>query len=316
MLKTNMDKKQIELRKRVDEKGKLEKRFLTVEKQVREHEEKKTELEKSLTKEQLDLHKMDRFSLVNVVRKWSGTHEELREKEYDEAAKAELKLNEHEQMLEDLKSDLAGIEEKLRLYESAESDWEAFLKEKERWIKLNDFAEAREIDLHLNQYADLGALLDEIEEAIQAGHAAESSLDFALSKLNSAHGMSTWDTFLGGGMIVTAMKHNDLDQSKNALHQAQLNLRRFEAELTDVKDASIESLDVERGSFITFADYFLDDIFSEWTIHNRINESISKVKDTKAKITRAIGNLQKQRDQIRHQQELVWDEYQEVIEQA
>ncbi|TFE02369.1 hypothetical protein [Jeotgalibacillus salarius] len=313
-MEKTLEKKQLDLRKRLDEKRKLEKRQVNVRSQLVEHEHKKQELEQSLSKEQLDLHKIDRFSLVNVVRKWKGTHEELREKEYDEAAKAELKLNEHEQMLEDLRGDANELENKLSAYGTVEDDWEAFLKEKERWIKQNDGETAREIDLHLNHYADLDALLVEIDEAIYAGRSAEASLEAALASLNSAHGMSTWDTFLGGGMIVTAMKHNDLDQSQDALHDAQRSLRKFEAELKDVKDETTESMDVERGSFITFADYFLDDIFSEWTIHSRINDSISKVEETKSKVVRAVGNLQKERGQILQQQKEAWGRYQHCIE--
>ncbi|KIL51520.1 hypothetical protein KP77_10320 [Jeotgalibacillus alimentarius] len=313
-MEKTLERKQLDLRKKLDEKRKLEKRLVNVRSQLVEHEQKKKELEQSLSEEQLDLHKMDRFSLVNVVRKWKGTHEELREKEYDEAAKAELKLNEHEKMLKDLKGDKTELEHALSAYTTVEDDWESFLKEKERWIKQNDGETAQEINLHLDHYADLGALLTEIDEAIYAGRSAESALETALSKLRSAHGMSTWDTFLGGGMIVTAMKHSDLDQSQDALHRAQRNLRKFESELKDVKEGSAETMNVERGSFITFADYFLDDIFSEWTIHSRINESISKVEDTKYKVARAVGNLQKERGQILHQQEEVWDRYQQCIE--
>ncbi|MFB1082609.1 hypothetical protein [Jeotgalibacillus sp. JSM ZJ347] len=313
-MEKTLEKKQLDLRKKLDEKKKLEKRLLNVRSQLVEHKQKQQELEQSLSKEQLDLHQMDRFSLVNMVRKWRGTHEELREKEYDEAAKAELKLNEHEQMVNDLHNDEAELKSTLTAYESAESDWEAFLKEKERWIKQNDSETAREIDLHLNHYADLDALLVEMEEAINAGQSAASSLEAALSKLNSAHGMSTWDTFLGGGMIVTAIKHSELDQSQDSLHWAQRNLRKFESELKDIKDVTAESMDVERGSFITFADYFLDDIFSEWTIHSRINDSIRKVGDTKLKVVRAVGNLQKERGQILQQQKDVWARYQQCIE--
>ncbi|PPA70883.1 hypothetical protein [Jeotgalibacillus proteolyticus] len=274
-----LEKKQLDLRKRLDEKRKLENKLMSIRSQLTEHEQRKRELEQNLTKEQLDLHKMDRFSLVNVVRKWNGTYEELREKEFDEAAKAELKLNEHEHMLRDLQEDAKGLEDRLSAYKAAESDWEEFLKEKERWIKQNDNETANQIDLHLNHYADLNAIVVEIDEAIYAGQSADASLGTALEKLKSAKSMSTWDTFLGGGMIATALKHSELDRSEDALHNAQLNLRRFETELRDVKEETAASMDVERGSFITFADYFLDDIFSEWTIHSRINNSIGSVED-------------------------------------
>lgn len=306
--------RQLELRVQLDEKSRLERTLHVLEKKLAEHEKRQADLEQTLSKEQLDLHRMDRFSLVNVVRKWRGTHEELREKEFEEAALAELKLNEHEAMVHDLRKDSKELQSKLRELRDAETNWQDFLQQKEAWVKQADREASKQFDEKLQRVSEFQSLLKEIDEALYAGRAADRSLEKALKKVKEAYGMSTWDTFLGGGLIVTMMKHDDLDKSESALHEAQLNLERFEAELSDVQNGAIDELIVERGSFVTFADYFFDDIFSEWSIHNRINDSLSKVENTKLKLARVLGNLQLQRGQIEQGLENAKSAYEEAVE--
>lgn len=311
----SMEQQQLELRKKVDERNRLTNKLRTLEGQLEEHEKKVIDLENSLNKEQLDLHRMDRFSLINVYRKWKGTHDELREKEYEEAAKAELKVNEHEQMLEDLRKDEVAMKQKLAEYEGIDSEWDRFLTDKKRYLQLHSPEAASEIDRHLTQFSELERLLVEMDEAIEAGRLANSALSRALEKLRSAKSMSTWDTFFGGGLIVTAMKHGNINESEDALHQAQLHLRRFETELADVNEFSSSGLVVERGSFLTFADYFFDDIFSEWTIHSRINSSLDNVEATKNQVANIINSLTTRRDEVEARKKEVWKRYEVAIEE-
>lgn len=308
--------RQIEIRKRLNERGRLAGKLKIVEEQIAEHEEQILALEESLSKEQLDLHKMDSFSLVNVYRKWKGTHHELREKEYEEAAKAELKLNEHEHMLRDLRKDEDQIRKSLLQYAGVDEEWDDFLQEKKVWLRVHNDEVTSELDYHLGQYTELEALLVEMDEAIEAGSKASTSLGRALDKLKSAKTMSTWDTFFGGGLIVTAMKHGELNESENALHSAQLNLRRFEAELADVRESSTGGLQVERGSFVTFADYFFDDIFSEWTIHSRINTSIDNVEAMKTKVSNMVTELKTRKEEVTARKAEVWQRYELEIERG
>ncbi|MBW9235483.1 hypothetical protein JQK62_25475, partial [Leptospira santarosai] len=78
-------------------------------------------------------------------------------------------------------------------------------------------------------------MLREIEEAREAGNKANVLLSNAISQLQSARNYSTWDTFLGGGMIVTAMKHSAIDESEDTIHKAQMALHRFRTEVKDVQ---------------------------------------------------------------------------------
>lgn len=307
---------QLELRKNVDEKKRLDSKLSTIMAQIKEHEQIKIELEETLSKEQLDLHKVDQFSLLNIYRKVKGTHDEVREKEYEEAAKAEVKLNEHERMLEDLKSDADKLKTQLRSFQSAETDWNHFIQTKKDWLNENDPETSHETEKHIAQYAELGALLSEMDEAIDAGEKAQTFLEHAEDRLSSAKSMSTWDTFLGGGLIATAMKHSRLDESERAIHDAQLHLRRFETELQDIQDEAAGGFFVVRDSFTTFADYVFDDIFSAWTIHNSINTSIENVSEVRRKVISTVQDLQARRQEVLERRKEVWNRYEVAVEQG
>jgi len=125
-------------------------------------------------------------------------------------------------------------------------------------------------------------LIIEMKEAEEAGENALTMLGQAAASLHSANGFSTWDTFLGGGLIATHLKHDALNQSENYLHDAQIALQRFHNELLDIHDLSTKSLHVETDGFVKFADYFFDDIFSAWSVHSKIStarEQVSRVQD-------------------------------------
>ena len=67
-------------------------------------------------------------------------------------------------------------------------------------------------------------LIIEINEAIEAGNDALSALTDAGYALHEAESYSTWDTFLGGGFMATALKHEKLGETNSSLHLAQIAL--------------------------------------------------------------------------------------------
>lgn len=77
------------------------------------------------------------------------------------------------------------------------------------------------------------------------------------------------------------------------MHELQSALERFSRELADVQGI-VQELHVDRGSLIQFADYFLDDIFSEWTMHGRINDSLDQVNGLDKEISQLIARMTRQ----------------------
>ena len=165
-------------------------------------------------------------------------------------------------------------------------------QEKQQWIRKNDFITAKKIEENYEEKTALNAYIREIEEAISANKDAVKALEEALKSLNDAHGYSSWDTFFGGGLRATALKHSELDASEEAIHRAQLSLQRFQTELMDLNKIEVDSIVIEKEGFLTFADYFFDDIFSAWAIHSEIDTAKNRVEDTITKLEEIARQLE------------------------
>lgn len=292
---------QHDLQQRISERDRLARKLKTLDQQIDEHEIVRKQLLNVFTKEQRDVYDLDSFSLVNTWYKLRGTFTEQKTIELEEAARAELKLREHEAMIDELGLERRDLYETLASYDGIDAKWEAFIKEKETHLKQQP--ELREALYRLtNQHVETNEILIEYKEAIRAGHSARTAISQTLKHLDSAKGWSTYDTFFGGGLIATAMKHDAIDASERKMHELQAALERFSRELSDVKGV-VHGLQIERGSLVQFADYFLDDIFSEWTIHGRINDSLDKVKGLDHEIAKLIEKMTREVERLERQLE-------------
>lgn len=103
----------------------------------------------------------------------------------------------------------------------------------------------------------------------------------------------SWGTFdiWGGGLLSDLAKHDHIDQAQNLIEALQVQLRRFNAELTDVNQR-IDATPVVIDSFTKFADFFFDDIFSSIRVRNKIDDSIGSLNQTRIQIERMLDRLQ------------------------
>jgi hypothetical protein len=133
------------------------------------------------------------------------------------------------------------------------------------------------------------ANLKELQEAVTAGQSVLRALDRARERMESARNWGAYD-MLGGGVIATAVKHSRIDDARSAIHAAQSSLRRFQTELKDVqRDVNMQ---IEIGGLLTFADFFFDNIITDWFVQGRINESLKQIGDKRAQISRIVSELE------------------------
>ncbi len=134
------------------------------------------------------------------------------------------------------------------------------------------------------------AFEQEIDEALEAADYALDCLRKAESDLDSA---SSWGMFdiLGGGLISTLIKHNDMDDAQAHMEEAKGALEKLSQELKDV-DYQI-NLDFTVSDFLSFADYFFDGLLADLFVQDRINEAEQQVKE-------AITKVESIRDHLRH----------------
>lgn len=258
----------------------------------------------ALNKIRLKLDKLEGFSFMNMIRTWTGQLDELRAEKIDKAAVLELKINEANKINEDLLKDLEQVTQKLTQINHIQlQETLSHLNAKKKgYLQYHAPIKAQKLEQLVNEEILTKQLIKEITEAEEAGDKALSALGHAAASLHSAGGYSTWDTFFGGGLLATHLKHAALGQSENYLHNAQIALQRFQNELLDVQKMNTKSLHVETDGFVKFADYFLDDIFSAWSVHAKIStarEQVSRVQDDvhntirrlQEKLKKAHGNL-------------------------
>lgn len=134
-------------------------------------------------------------------------------------------------------------------------------------------------------YSDNNVYYDrnkEVNEAIAAGEQALYALREADRKLESAGNWGIVD-MIGGKGIAGIFKHARISGARNCINDAQTALRKFSNELRDVRE--IESLSVDIGDFLTFADFFFDGLFADFIVQNRIREA-------QGKIRQAIGQVE------------------------
>ncbi|MEK4229867.1 hypothetical protein [Solibacillus sp. FSL H8-0538] len=263
---------------------KLKKQQETIERQVRHTDHEIEDFNVQLSEARKQLHKLEKFSFINLFRTWSGKHDELLEERLDLIAIKELKLIEAQLTKEDLQDDLVDTIQKINAINEghAKQQLATLENKKQFWLMANAPNVANQLTNIIEQELLVKQLIIEINEAIEAGKTAVNALTTAARSLNSASSYSTWDTFFGGGFIVTALKHDKLDQSNAYIHKAQIALQRFQNELLDIQEMKQNAVEVEVDGFVKFADYFFDDIFSAWSVHSKIatsNNQISRVID-------------------------------------
>ena len=125
------------------------------------------------------------------------------------------------------------------------------------------------------------AFEQEIDEALEAADYALDCLRKAESDLDSA---SSWGMFdiLGGGLISTLIKHNDMDDAQAHMEEAKGALEKLSQELKDV-DYQI-NLDFTVSDFLSFADYFFDGLLADLFVQDRIDEAEQQVKEAITKV--------------------------------
>lgn len=299
-MRKEIHEKQMKLSIVRNKRDRVQRRLDTAEVQLREAIEIRDQLFEKLSKEQQDVVKLGQFSIMNKINKWTGKWDVQMEREMAEVAEAELRYNEAEKTVVNLEAAVQQFRMEMKNpdFTYIDEDWSDFLQEKQTWIRRYD----SEANALLHKIADervsIRSILREVTEAEEAGEKAIRALENALDKLDSAEGMSTWDTFLGGGMLVSALKYSEIDKSKDYMHAAERALRRFETELIDVQDMAVESYAVNQKDIYTFTDIFFDNMFSDFIVHSRITETKSKLTDVLTEVRRVLNQLTRKKDEM------------------
>ena len=114
----------------------------------------------------------------------------------------------------------------------------------------------------------------EINEALDACENALECLEEAKRHLNSARNWGIFD-IVGGGLVATLVKRQKMSNAREYMKKTRSALRVLKDELKDVDD--ILNIDLKTDDFLSFSDYFFDNIFSDLIVQDKINDARDNV---------------------------------------
>ena len=118
--------------------------------------------------------------------------------------------------------------------------------------------------------------LRELTEADDALARASDAVREASRRLASAKSWGTYDTWFGGDLISSMVKHDRIDDSNDSLRQVGAALATARRELADVDvDLSTDPLVVD--SFLKTTDIWFDNFFSDISVQGRITDHIGSI---------------------------------------
>ncbi|AXI09910.1 hypothetical protein CV093_14500 [Oceanobacillus sp. 143] len=246
-------------------------------------------LEKQLSAEMKDVEKLERIGFKSLFQTFFGSKEEKLTKEKQEVIAVQLQLKEAKKTKAEITKSVSQLERNIQSVGDIEMEFEQLLERKEELIKNSNSSLANKLFELTEQADDIQITLLELAEAIKAGNIALGNLEDAVTSLESASGWGTFDLF-GGGAIASMVKHSHIDEATNAIHDAQSSMRHFQKELLDV-DKTV-NVEIDISGLLKFADFFFDDIISDWMVQGRIQDSLKQARNQLANVERIVRKLE------------------------
>jgi hypothetical protein len=244
--------------------------------------------------EQKDVERLEGVSLTRLLASLRGSRNDSLERERAEADLARYRVAEMDGRLATLRRELDAAQARRDTLASAPQTYAAVLADKERHLAASGDPRGRRLLQLADERGRLTGELHEIGEAIQAADAAWRALSAVRDRLGSASSWSTYDTFFGGGVISSAFKHARLDEAARAASHADRCLAVLRTELADIHDEPVTTPRLTTDGVTRFVDVWLDNIFTDLSVRNRIKQGQRNVAHT-MQLVREVHSRLKQR---------------------
>ncbi len=128
----------------------------------------------------------------------------------------------------------------------------------------------------------------QLTEADSALAAARSALTEMTQDLSSAHAWGTYDTWFGGGIVASAVKHNRIDSANDAASRLRGALDRLRSELADVR---LDATDLQISGGRRTMDIWFDNIFTDASVQADIKEQQDRAADLDSGLSQVAAKL-------------------------
>lgn len=248
------------------------------------------ELHTKMIHEQNDVDRLEGSSLTGAFYDLIGKKDEKMAKERFEAETARENYDDAVAELADIKERIAKFKTELSSFQGCEEEYQ-ILKKRKLAVMLESNPEfAQRIENIDNDIEEMKQQKIEISEACQAGMRAQAIVEEILGSLGNANTWGMVDMF-SDSFLVDLAKHHELDRSQALVADLQAELKNFEDELNDIHIA--DNLQISVDGFSRMADYWIDNIFTDWMIMDHIHNSQGKIQEIANQLSNTISKLQR-----------------------
>lgn len=292
MLVSNTQKEISKILDRITESKKVQKHFLSLEKQLKDAYKHLDKLQRVLTKEYKDVLALEQLNMKSLFHKVLGSKEEQIEKERQEYLQASLQYNDYKKSVELMEFERDVLKKKLSDTKDLEKKLATLKKQREKEILQSNTIEGKALMRIANKIDKLVKFKRELNEALDSGAKCEQHLDRLVHYLSKAGDWGQWD-MVGRGSMSTIHKMSAIDKAREASYYAKHHLNKFQHDLYDIGGKNFR-LDVNIGSFNNFSDIFFDNLISDWIIQQKIKNALHNVSSVKDTVLRLMQGIQSQ----------------------
>lgn len=140
--------------------------------------------------------------------------------------------------------------------------------------------------------------LREIREAQTACEAALASLADAQRRIDSARSWGTYDTWFGGGLFSSLVKHDRIDRAETYMRAVDQALNRLRRELADVHMDGAAIGGVGVTDLTRTLDVWFDNFFSDLAVQSRLKDADQRLDAIGRALVAVRGALQERRLEV------------------
>jgi hypothetical protein len=245
--------------------------------------------------EHKDVERLEGMSMTRVLAALHGSREDKLARQKAEADAAGYRVAGAEKELQAVQAELDTAGHQARNLAGAPGRYAEALAAKERHLSAAKDPRAPELLQLAEERGRLTGELTEITEAGQTAQAAQTALGAVQDKLGSASSWSTYDTYFGGGMIASAVKHSRLDEAAGLAAAADRQLATLRTELTTVGQLAPQ---LSVGSGTRFVDIWFNNIFTDLAFQDHIRQAQQNAAAAVETVSSVERQLSARREQV------------------
>lgn len=290
------------------------KRLEAMLKELRQQQEplakKVRELEAQMISERKDVEILEGRSLSAFFYFLTGKKEEKISEERKEYYAARVKYEAARRELDAIEMDIEVTEEDLSDLADCEARYTRAIEEKRQAIEEADNLHSWEFIEKEQAFNTLKCREKDLEEAIAAGTNVLRIASDVMNSLRNVENLGYLDR-LGHNPLTDIAKHETLDEAQQNVEALQVELQKFNKELSDIPCR--ESLQGSIDRMLKFSDDFFENLFMDTSVPQRLRQSYAQVEQTLDPTLGILRQLQSRLEEVRHKQMLAKAEVDAMI---